>query len=241
MKNRIGGMTTGVVGGLLLLVAAGSAWARNFEISPISKESYEHLNPEARAEYDRAYYLADHILYDQALDSAERAVELQPSSVELRYFVIRLAGFLGELHLEADAVKYLDRAVKQCQAILDMDGIPPTLRDRVRADGDKLADRARNIYRRDELRKTWGAEVAKEYVRSAYRQDFEKEKQERLKSTLETLRNPETRRSLAAKAAARSLAEPSQEGETPAEGTTPSETPESSSESTPESTPPTSP
>lgn len=197
---------------LLLLLSAGTSWSRDFKVRPISEESYTHLSPEARVEYDRAYYLADRIVYTQALDAAERAIELQPSSVELRYFAIRLASFLAEVNLELKAIDYLERAGNQCEAILAMEDIPPTLRDRVRADLNKFHDRAENIYRREELRKTWGTKVAKEYVRSAYRKEFEKEKEERMKTAVDALRDPEARRSLAAKAAARALAAPEAAG-----------------------------
>ncbi len=207
MTRRLGGLATA---GVALLLALGSwtpAEARNFKMKAISEESYERLNEDARTEYDRAYFLADHILYDQALNAAERAIELQPTSVELRYFAIRLSSFLAEVNLRVEAVTYLERAALQCEAILEMDGIPPTLRDKVRTELVKFQERAENIYRRDELRKTWGAEIAKTYVRTAYRNEFEKEREDRLEATLDALRNPDTRRSLAAKAAARTLSE----------------------------------
>jgi hypothetical protein len=204
MRHQIAGWATLWVAALMTL--STTAEARLFKVKPISEESYSRLNEEARSEYDRAYQLADHILYDQALNAAERAVELQPSSVELRFFVLRLASFLAEVNLESNAVSYLERAANQCQAILEMEGIPPTLRDRVREEYTKFTDRAENIYRRDELRKSWGAEIAKEHVRTVYREEFEKEREDRLESTLEALRDPDTRRSLAAKAAARTLA-----------------------------------
>jgi len=204
MRHQIAGWATLWVAALMTL--STTAEARLFKVKPISEESYTRLNDEARSEYDRAYQLADHILYDQALNAAERAVELQPSSVELRFFALRLASHLAELNLESNAVSYLERAANQARAILDMEGIPPTLRDRVRDEYVKFTDRAENIYRRDELRKSWGAEIAKEYVRTVYREEFEKEREDRLESTLEALRDPDTRRSLAARAAARTLA-----------------------------------
>lgn len=216
MKFRIGRSLAAGTALLATVVSVAPVWARDFKVKSISPESYERLSPEARAEYERAYDLADHILYKPALDAAERAVELQPTSVELRYFAIRLANYLADVNLQADAITYLERAALQCQAILEMEGIPPTLRDRVRADLTKFEERAENVYRRDELRKTWGAEVAKDFVRSAYRKEFEEEREERMQATLEALRNPESRRSLAAQAAARALSSPAEEG-TPAE------------------------
>lgn len=204
MRHQIAGMAT-VFFAALMTLSTTAVEARLFKAKPISEESYARLNDEARSEYDRAYSLADHILYDQALKAAERAVELQPSSVELRFFTMRLASFLAEVNLEANAVSYLERAANQARAILDMEGIPPTLRDRVRDEYVKFTDRAENIYRRDELRKSWGAEIAREYVRTVYREEFEEDREDRLKSTLEALRDPDTRRSLAAKAAARTL------------------------------------
>lgn len=205
MRHQIAGIATLCVAGFFLLSAA-TAEARLFKAKPISEESYARLNDEARAEYDRAYKLADHILYDQALNAAERAVELQPTSVELRNFAIRLASYLAEVNLDASAVSYLERAANQCQAILEMEGLPPTLRDGIRKEYAKFTERAENIYRRDELRKSWGAEIAKEHVRTVYRDEFEEEREDRLESTLQALRDPDTRRSLAAKAAARTLA-----------------------------------
>jgi tetratricopeptide (TPR) repeat protein len=204
MKPRIGGIALAAAI-FTLLLSASPSWSRNFKAERISEESYSRLSDEARAEYDLAYQLADRILYGPALDAAERAVDLQPTSIELRYFAIRLAAFLAELNLEADALRFLERAINQCQAILDMDGIPPTLRDRVRHDLNKFHDRAENIYRRDELRKAWGEKVAKDYVRAAYREDFKSEREERMQETLQALRNPDTRRSLAAQAAAQVL------------------------------------
>lgn len=212
MKLRIGGSLAAGVALLAFVLPAVPAWARDFKVKAISPESYERLSPEAKVEYEQAYQLADRILYRPALDAAERAIELQPTSVELRYFAIRLANYLADVNLQADAVTYLERAALQCQAILEMEGIPPTLRDRVRADLTKFAERAENVYRRDELRKTWGAEIAKDYVRSAYRKEFEEEREERMESTLQALRDPDARRSLAAQAAARALAAPTEEG-----------------------------
>lgn len=211
MKIQRGAFAGLMVAMLLLSVAPLSA--RNLTLKPISEESYSRLNEEARAEYDRAYKLADRILYEQALDATERAVELQPTSVELRFFAIRLAAYLAEVHLQAKAVEYLERAAIQCEAILEMEGLPPSLRDRIREDLAEFTDRAENIYRRDELRKTWGSEVAKDYVRAAYRDDFEEEREERLEATLEALRNPDARRSLAAQAAAAALADSPDEDE----------------------------
>lgn len=212
MRHNIAGFAT-LLAAALLTLSAATAEARLFNVKPISEESYERLNDEARSEYDRAYYLADHILYEQALNAAERAVELQPSSVELRFFVIRLASFLAEVNLEANAVTFLERAAIQCEAILEMEGIPPSLRDRVRDELTKFTERGENIYRRDELRKSWGAEIAKDYVRTVYREEFEEEREERLETTLEALRDPDTRRSLAAQAAARTLAGEDEEEE----------------------------
>jgi hypothetical protein len=205
MKVKIGRWAMGA-GLSLLLFSAAPSWSRNFSPERISEESYTRLSDEARAEYERAYQLADRILYAQALDAAERAVDLQPTSIELRYFAIRLAAYLAELNLDVESVKYLERAGKQCQAILEMEGIPPTLRDKVRHDLGKFHDRAENVYRRDELRKAWGEKVAKDFVRSAYRDEFASEREERMQATLQALRNPETRRSLAAQAAAQVLA-----------------------------------
>jgi len=197
---------------------ARTAVAENFRVKPLTEKSLDRLSTEARSHYDKALYMADRMLYKEALEHAQDAIAADPGSVALRYFSVHLSDYLAlttfgpsaindKINQGDNASKYYALAIENLDAVLQMPKITNRQRARTAYDLQKVKKKRDNISERDNERRELGRKTAVKFARlvykDAYRKKFEKKFDEAVQAIIDAGEADE-----AAKAAAEALSEP---------------------------------
>lgn len=208
--------------GILLAFAAVTglsrlAGAENFRVKPLTEKSLARINQEARVHYDKSVYLADRILFREALDEAQKAIAADPGSVALRYFAIRFSDYLAKttfgpslindnVNHGVDASKYYDVAIENLDAILQMPKITNRQRARTAYDLQRVKKKRDEVAERDNKRRELGRKVAVKYARQVYKDTYREKFKKKFEEAVEAITTA-GEADEAAKAAAEALSE----------------------------------
>lgn len=200
---------------VLAMALPGRAGAAALDIEPVSEETLAIMTPEAREAYDLALDYLDHILYAQSLQEAREAARLTPTSIELQYFCIDLAEYLARTSYGQEAQRYFDIILEHLNTILELPRLAPRQRQRAEFDLQKYQEARANVFRRDELRRSWGAEFATEFSQRVFDDEDEDPLREdplkRLQEAVQTVEEVQFGTATAAETAAEALAETAEE------------------------------
>ncbi len=147
---------------------AARAGAVGFTYMPLDEKVVAHLPKEAKAAYDKALDALDHIQYNAAMDQMQEATKAAPDSVELRFLTVKLARYQAQMSTGVEAARYLDVAIEQAKGVLAAKDV--TAREKGRAENElsKLDIQRKTVEERDEARRTFGLQIAKQYAKEVY-------------------------------------------------------------------------
>jgi len=139
--------------------------ATQFEMG---EEDAESLSEEAREAYEAGLVHEDHIRYDEALACYLDAMRLDPTHVEVRHLVHRLAMRQARKKSGKDAVQQLRIAQQACQEIAQLKGRGASSDDLRRADANqaRVEELIRGQAERDLRRQEMGSAILKEQARA---------------------------------------------------------------------------
>jgi hypothetical protein len=127
--------------------------------------------------------MIDKINYEYALDHFQKAVELAPDNVHLRYQLVELARYLGDKFIGysekgSQSIRYYDIAIENLKAIKESPKLSRREERRAQEAIDFLAQLRRSVSERDKWREAYGQAIARKYVKEVYGVGEEEEEEQ---------------------------------------------------------------
>jgi hypothetical protein len=166
---------------MLAVFGAMPARATILHFKPLAAQKADRLPREAKKEYELALAALDKINYDLGFEHLTKAVELDPANVWLRDSLVSLALYLGDTRGAADSIKYYDLATINLREIASSPRLNRREQQRAKDALEMITGLRQSVSERDEKRKQYGLEIAKQYARIVYKgeKDTEESKAKR--------------------------------------------------------------
>lgn len=177
-----------------------------YRITPLDTRARAALSKQGREWYEKGMKSMDFIQYEYALKEFSRATEADPNQSDLRFMVIKLAAYLGERNFDVESTQYYDQALEHAMAAEKIQNNTTRQRNRARYEIKRLTALRDRVEQRDEARRSFGLELAKDYARKHYNKKNDSKELKAFAEALEKLALSATPDSGAAEAAAAGLA-----------------------------------
>lgn len=140
-------------------------------LQKLSPDAVARLNEKAKAEYDLGLKWIDKFDYPAAIQHFNKAVEVQPDNLLLRYVAIQMAIYLGNTRKGKQAVEYFDTALTHLNVLDASTQLNSRERERVANYLNMVGKLKDAVGQRDLMRVKYGRELAKQYAAYIYKKE----------------------------------------------------------------------
>ena len=167
-----------ILKGTMLLIIAGlmtmasGTWAADsvlLNLRELTPPEKTRLSKESLREYERGLQSLDKINNEAAFKHFQKAVELDPKHIHLRFLLVQLAHYLGDLSMDDDSVKYYDLAATNLSEILKSPKLNKREKERAEKSLELTQKLRQSVVERDQNRMKYGLELAKLYAKDIYK------------------------------------------------------------------------
>lgn len=178
----------------------------------LDERKVKRLSPEGRKAYEKVVDLFDHINYEGALEVLEtEAIPADPKDIDLLFMAVNAASYLGQRTFAPESNRFFEIGLRHARELTEL--TVQGSRTRLRADQmlSDMTDKVAKVDQRDEARRTYGMQLAKEYAREVYSRGGDADAVSAAKKSARGLASS-SQSGAAAATAAQTLAEPTVDG-----------------------------
>lgn len=179
----------------------------------LDKRKVSRLSPEGREAYERVVDLFDHINYEAALNVLEtEAIAADPKDIDLLFMAVNTASYLGQRTFAPESNRFFEIGLRHARELTEL--TVQGSRTRLQADQmlSDMTDKVAKVDQRDEARRTYGLQIAKQFAREVYSKSGNADAVSAAKKSLKGLVGP-SQGSAAAATAAQTLSQPGVDGQ----------------------------